>query len=142
MNIAKEPRVEYRRTPKPVESSAISNISKSRAGISFSHALDLADRLSLSLDDLSHILHLSTRSLHRYDDNKVLATNASAVILRLEGLLSDGLETFEDITDFAEWLKAPLPYLGGDTPFSFLDTPFGFDLIHQALGRIRHGIFA
>ena len=120
----------------------ISLIRNSRNGVAFERVNALADRLSFSLSDLSKILHISSRSLHRYDDNKILDIDTSAVVLTLENLYNEGLETFDDDADFSEWLRSSLPYLGGDTPLSYLDTPFGFDLVKQILGRIRHGVFA
>ena len=123
-------------------SDMIQLISIARKGITFSRALALGSRLSLSIYDLAPILHISSRSLHRYSHDKVLAADTSAVVLRLEQLLDDGLSTFDNTDDLSDWLKSPLPYLNGKTPLEYLDTPFGFDLVTQLLGRIRHGVFA
>ena len=117
-------------------------ISTARSGIPFSRALSLASRLSLSLIDLAPILHLSSRSMHRYGGEKILDRDVSVTVLRLEQLIKEGLDTFSDEVDFSKWLRSSVPFLGGHSPLSFLDTSFGFDLVHQALGRIRHGVFA
>jgi putative toxin-antitoxin system antitoxin component (TIGR02293 family) len=117
-------------------------INYARQGISMSFLLNLSEKLSLSLQEVGNILHVSLRTLQRYAPTKTLDTDASAKVLNLEALHRHGIEVFGDEGSFNNWLRSKVPSLGNQTPLSYLDTPFGFQLVDQTLGRIEHGIFA
>lgn len=117
-------------------------INYARQGIRMSFLLNLSEKLSLSLQEVGNILHVSLRTLQRYAPTKTLDTDASAKVLNLEALYRHGIEVFGDEESFNNWLRSKIPSLGNQTPLSYLDTPFGFQLVDQTLGRIEHGIFA
>jgi putative toxin-antitoxin system antitoxin component (TIGR02293 family) len=118
-------------------------ISQARNGLKFSYAIALASDLGLSFSDLAIILHMSLRTLQRYEPDRILDSDHTSKMIQLTTLRNHGIAVFGDQDDsFAKWLKTELPALKGNTPLSFLDTPFGFDLIHQVLGRIEHGILS
>lgn len=124
------------------ESTEVYLISYARRGLDMRFVMDIMDRLSLTLKDIADILHVSLRTLQRYKDTTKLDTDASSKLLYLAKLEAAGIRVFGDKAAFNTWLKSPLDALGGFTPLSYLDTPFGFELVEQALGRIEHGIFA
>jgi putative toxin-antitoxin system antitoxin component (TIGR02293 family) len=68
--------------------------------------------------------------------------DASSKIIQLSILKEQGLSVFGDQSSFNEWLKQPVPELDNATPLSMLDTPFGYQILFQILGRMEHGIFA
>jgi putative toxin-antitoxin system antitoxin component (TIGR02293 family) len=113
-----------------------------RQGLSMSYLQKLAISLSLSLQEVSEILHVSLRTLQRYTATKKLDTDISSKLLNLTALHNHGVSVFGSEADFNVWLKSPVSSLNNNTPLSFLDTPFGFTIVDQALGRIEHGIFA
>jgi putative toxin-antitoxin system antitoxin component (TIGR02293 family) len=113
-----------------------------RQGLSMSYLQKLASSLSLSLQEVSEILHISLRTLQRYTASKKLDTDISSKLLHLTALHNHGVEVFGSEADFNSWLKSPVAFLENKTPLSFLDTPFGFMVVDQALGRIEHGVFA
>ncbi len=124
------------------EPSEIFMIGYARKGLDMRFVMDIMDRLSLTLKDIADILHVSLRTLQRYNATTKLDTDASSKLLYLAKLEATGIRVFGDKAAFNSWLKAPVSALGGFTPLSYLDTPFGFELVEQALGRIEHGIFA
>lgn len=138
LNMAEEPMMVFE--------SPMNGISEmiqfSRNGINMQYLTNLSQKLSLSLQEMGEILHVSLRTLQRYAPTKILDTDASAKALNLANLQAHGIEVFGTEAHFNEWLRTKLPSLGNKTPLSFLDTPFGFTLIDQTLGRIEHGIFA
>lgn len=136
-NFAKESILGYNAVPSTINDF----INFSRSGKSMAFLNKLANNLALSLKDMSEVLQVSMRTLQRYNDNKVLDTDASAKLLQLEALQNHGIEVFGDKDAFNSWLKSPVLALGNQTPLSFLDTPFGFQLVNNTLGRIKHGIF-
>ncbi|MGR3810087.1 type II RES/Xre toxin-antitoxin system antitoxin [Jiulongibacter sp. NS-SX5] len=117
-------------------------INTAREGLSMQRVSALASQLSLSLQELGQILHLSLRTLQRYSAEKILDTDASAKALKLATLKIKGENTFGSTEAFNTWLREANPALNNQTPLQMLDTPYGFDLIEQILGRIEHGIFA
>jgi putative toxin-antitoxin system antitoxin component (TIGR02293 family) len=132
-------------TPDPLmvsEPTAEHMISYARKGIDMSFVSNMMERLSLSLKDIADILHVSLRTLQRYNTSTKLDTDASSKLLYLSKLEVTGLRVFGSHMAFTSWLKSPVMALGGHTPLSYLDTPFGFELVEQTLGRIEHGIFA
>lgn len=128
------------------ELSTPNNISQminyARQGINMKYLTNLTEKLALNLQEMGNILHVSLRTLQRYSPTKVLDSDASAKVLNLTALQAHGLAVFGSEKDFNDWLRTEVPSLGNKTPLSYLDTPFGFTLVDQTLGRIEHGLFA
>lgn len=114
----------------------------SREGIIKKFLLDLADKLSFTMQELASILHISERTLQRYSNNEKMSSDTSERALLLAQLYRRGINVLGSANNFKDWLKTPLPAFKQQTPLSFLDTAFGFSLISDELGRIEHGIFA
>lgn len=138
-NIVNEPMAAYLTSP---TSNTAQMINFARQGINMNYLSNLSDKLSLNLQEIGNILHVSLRTLQRYAPTKVLDSDASAKVLNLASLQIHGKDVFGSEENFAEWLKTEVPALGNKTPLSYLDTPFGFQLVDQTLGRIEHGLFA
>lgn len=141
-HFAKEPMASYLTAFATRGSAGLDLIQKVRAGIKTGYLLYLGEVMGLSLHDLSKILNVSLRTLQRYAPDFVLDADASSKVTHLSMLQSRGLEVFGDQNSFNEWLKSPVSELEGKAPKAFLDTPFGFQILDQILGRIEHGIFA
>lgn len=114
----------------------------SRKGILKKSLLQLAGKLSFTLQELAGILHISERTLQRYNNEDVLASNVSERALLLSQLYKKGVDVFSTSQNFNDWLRTPLPAFQQQAPIHYLDTAFGFQLIFDELGRIEHGIFA
>ncbi|HWZ14029.1 MAG TPA: antitoxin Xre-like helix-turn-helix domain-containing protein [Mucilaginibacter sp.] len=104
--------------------------------------LALAKKISLNLQELSNILHISERTLQRYDDNAIIKTEYAEKAVELARLYTRGEEVFDSMDKFKLWMKAPSVVFNGEAPVSVLDTSAGFDMVFKELGRIEHGIFA
>lgn len=121
---------------------AYNYIEKARMGVPFRFLTDIAEKLSLSMLEISNLLHVSLRTLQRYAPTKKLDTDASAKALQLASLLAKGTEVLGSENTFNDWLNSSIPALNGKKPKEFLDTPFGFQLLDEELDRIKFGIFA
>ncbi|WP_309331180.1 antitoxin Xre/MbcA/ParS toxin-binding domain-containing protein [Mucilaginibacter sp.] len=113
-----------------------------REGFPKSTLLALAKKISLNLQELAYILHISERTLQRYDDNEIIKTEYAEKAVELARLYTRGQEVFGNMDKFKLWMKAPSLIFNGEAPVSVLDTSAGFDMVFRELGRIEHGIFA
>jgi len=113
-----------------------------RQGFKKRAILTLAKKLSLTLQELAGIMHISERTLQRYDDNEVIKTEYAEKAVELARLYTRGEEVFGSLDRFKLWMKTPVLVFGGEAPISLLDTSVGFNVIFNELGRIEHGIFA
>lgn len=114
----------------------------SREGVLKKTLLLLAEKLALTMQEISPILHISERTLQRYKNEDVLTPDISERALLLVQLYRNGISVFGTAENFNDWLRTPLPALKRQAPIEYLDTAFGFQLISDELGRIQHGIFS
>lgn len=133
--------------PSVAYNSSMSNVGlqvihDARNGIKTDFFLRLGDSMALSLSDMSKILNISLRTLQRYEPTLLLDADASSKVIQLIILNRRGIEIFGDQLSFNVWLRSPISELEGSTPLALLDTPFGYQILHQILGRIEHGVFA
>lgn len=117
-------------------------INLARKGFSKSSLLALGKKIFLNLQELANILHISERTLQRYDDNEIIKLEYAEKAVELARLYTRGEEVFGSIDKFKLWMKTPGLIFNGETPVSMLDTSAGFDMVFRELGRIEHGIFA
>jgi putative toxin-antitoxin system antitoxin component (TIGR02293 family) len=117
-------------------------LNTSRKGLPKHTLMALAKKISLTLQEFSNIMHISERTLQRYDDNTVIKTEYTEKAIELARLYTRGEEVFGSLDKFKTWMKTPLHVFKGECPVSLLDTSIGFDMIFKELGRIEHGIFA
>lgn len=120
----------------------LSIIRHARSGIKMGFLLYLAQLMTLGLSDLARLINVSLRTVQRYSPEFVLDADASSKVILLSMLNIHGKEVFGDQKIFNKWLKEPVKELDNRPPLELLDTPFGYRIIHQILGRIEHGIFA
>jgi len=128
---------------KAIKSSSDYDIlSLTRQGLPKNVLLSLAKKISLTIQELANIMHISERTLQRYEDDAIIKTEYSEKAVELARLYARGEEVFGSMDKFKQWMKSPAYVFKGEAPVSLLDTAFGFDMIFKELGRIEHGIFA
>ena len=98
--------------------------------------LSLAKKISLTLQELTNILHISERTLQRYYDDAIIKTEYAEKAVELARLYTRGQEVFGSMDKFKLWIKAPSLIFNGEAPVSLLDTSAGFDMVFTELGRI------
>jgi len=122
-------------------SSDFDIVQLARQGFPKKALLALAKKISLNIQELAHILHISERTLQRYEDDAIIKTEYAEKAVELARLYTRGEEVFGSMDKFKLWVKAPSLVFNGEAPVSFLDTSAGFDMVFNELGRIEHGIF-
>jgi len=113
-----------------------------RKGVSKKALLSLAKQISLTIQELSNIMHISERTLQRYTPATLIKTEHAEKAIELARLYQRGTDVFGTMENFNDWMKTPNYTLNGETPLSLLDTSIGFELILQTLGRIEYGVFS
>ena len=114
-----------------------------RAGIRFPVFASIAKQSSFSMNEWSGFLHLSERTMQRYQkEKKTFDPLSSEKILEILLLTRLGVEVFGNTEKFTSWLETNNLVLGSKKPKEFLDNTFGISLLKDELNRIAHGVLA
>lgn len=112
-------------------------------GIDYKTFKDIAKNYPFSLQNWSELLHISNKTISRYQkEGKSFDPIQSEKIVMLDILHSRGVEVFGDSNDFITWLQTENLALGKIKPESIMNTGFGIALLMDELTRIEHGILA
>jgi putative toxin-antitoxin system antitoxin component (TIGR02293 family) len=114
----------------------------SRDGIKASQLEKLRISTGLEVQQLARILQVTSRTLQNKKGNDKFSISVSEKALELSQLYLRGYDVFGSPERFKSWMLSNVLALNNDTPLSYLDTQFGFDLVLQVLGRIEHGVFS
>jgi len=117
-------------------------INLTRQGLPKRGLMSMAKRISLTIQELANIMHISERTLQRYDDDAIIKTEYAEKAVELARLYTRGEEVFGSLDKFKTWMKTPSLVFKNEAPVSLLDTSVGFDLVFRELGRIEYGVFA
>ena len=114
-----------------------------RSGYPFIVIEKLADAIGTAQKELLPIINLSSPTLaRRRSRGDKLKPQESDNVYRVASAYRDALELFEADSDAAKnWLHTPAKALGGETPFSLLDTQAGADQVRDLIGRLEHGVY-
>ena len=128
---------------KPISfSTDFSVVQLTRQGLPKNVLLSLAKKISITIQELANIMHISERTLQRYDDDAIIKAEYAEKGIELARLYTRGNEIFGSSDKFKLWIRTPSVIFNGESPLSLLDTSAGFDMVFTELGRIEHGIFA
>jgi putative toxin-antitoxin system antitoxin component (TIGR02293 family) len=114
-----------------------------RKGIKFSLFSKFAIGIPFSQSDWSNFLHISERTLQRYQKEQgTFDSPQSERILEIALLYNKGKEVFGDSEKFNLWLDSKNLALGGIKPKSLFDSTFGINLLKDELTKIEYGVLA
>lgn len=121
----------------------LSYIDLIRQGIQYKTFLTFANNSPFSINEWSLFLHLSERTLQRYEKEKrKFDPLQSEKILEIVLLYKLGISVFGDAHRFHTWLNTQNLALGNITPKSLFDSSFGINLLKDELFRIESGTLA
>lgn len=113
-----------------------------RGGIGFNVFTQLIKKIPFSIQEWSLYLHLSERTMQRYQkEEKKFDVTHSERIVQIAMLYNYGVSVFGSKENFDTWLGSKSIALSSK-PKDLLDTIFGIELVNNELSRIEHGIFA
>ncbi|WP_339877854.1 antitoxin Xre-like helix-turn-helix domain-containing protein [uncultured Algoriphagus sp.] len=114
-----------------------------RQGIAFEDFEKFASKSAFSTEEWAEYLHISERTLQRYQkEQKSFDSLQSEKIIEIALLQKRGVEVFGSKSKFQTWLETPCLALGDLVPKSFLDSSFGINLLRDELTRIEYGVLA
>ena len=114
-------------------------VTSAHKGIAPSVFFSFADHIKMPEKKLANIIHLHPRTINNYkEDQKKLSPVESEHLLKLIALFARGEELFGTVDEFNSWLEKPYPNTK-ESPFEWLITPGGVDLLLDELNRLAHG---
>ena len=135
-----EPDVSYSATQTSSVFSILEFINK---GIKYNQFLKYIQQTPFSMSDWSEFLHLSERTLHRYQkDKKTFDALQTEKIMEIILVYKKGVEVFGNHTNFDNWLLQKNISLANKMPKEFLTSSTGIKLLMEELNKIEHGILA
>jgi putative toxin-antitoxin system antitoxin component (TIGR02293 family) len=118
-------------------------IRAARKGIGYTRFAALARSFPFSISDWSGFLHLSERTIQRYQKEvKAFDPVSSERIIEITLLYKQAVEVFGSKKKLDIWLDIQNIALGGARPKELFDSTLGIQLIRNELTRIEHGILA
>ena len=120
-------------------SSSQAIVFSARKGLKPKIFYDFAEAIKMPEKLLAGILNLSARTISNYKgQQKVLEPVYSEHLLKLISLFEKGEEIFRNIDEFNYWLRKPF-WNSQETPFDWINTPGGVDLVMEELDKLAQG---
>jgi putative toxin-antitoxin system antitoxin component (TIGR02293 family) len=118
-------------------------IKAARNGIGYLRFATLAKSFPFSVSDWSAFLHVSERTLQRYQkEEKTFDPVSSERIIEITLLYKQAVKVFGSRKKLDIWIDEPNLALGGNKPKDLLDSTLGVQLIRDELQRIEYGILS
>ena len=114
-----------------------------RKGIKYTLFSSFASKRPISMQEWSTYLHISERTMQRYQkEKKTFDSLQSEKIVEIVLLYKKGVEVFGNEEYFNTWLISSNIALGGIKPKELFDNSFGLKLLQDELVRIEHGVLS
>lgn len=125
------------------DKNVLSLIEIVRQGIKYPTFSVFASKSPFSLFEWSTFLHLSERTMQRYQrEKRTFDSLQSEKILEIVLLYKKGIEVFGNADKFNSWLETENLVLGKIKPKMLFDNSFGINLLKDELIRIEYGVLA
>ena len=122
--------------------TSIEKMETTRIGISKKALEELKAMAGLDYDQLAALLGVARTTLLNKKGAERFAAGLSEKIMSLADLYSYGYEIFGDVEEFNHWIFQPLPALGEQAPYAFLDNQYGREEVRNLIGRIAYGVYS
>ena len=111
-------------------------------GLPASLARELAQKMEVSLEDMSGLLRLNPRTFQRRMEEGTLSLGESERLWELARVFFRTAEVLESVARAIRWFKNPIQALGWATPLAYARTSVGLRELENVLGRIEHGVYS
>jgi putative toxin-antitoxin system antitoxin component (TIGR02293 family) len=109
------------------------------AGLRYDSVKQLENYLELTAQNLAKIAGISARTVSRWDPQTNIGTLPSKNLIKLDEVVRRGIEVFGSSESFKSWLEQPNVALGDRRPQELLLTPYGTEIIQDALDSLEFG---
>ena len=124
-------------------SDASTLIRRVRQGFPFTTVERLQQAFALSMDEVTTLVQIPTRTMTRRKVSGRLRADESDRVLRAVRLMHRATVLFNNDPAAAKtWMTTPQRGLGGAVPLDLAGTEVGAREVEDALGRIEDGVFA
>lgn len=125
-----------------IEVSDMDVLNLIRMGIPKLEFDNIMQMIGFSYEEMSALMHVSERTLRRFDDSTHLNIEQSERMVEIKKLYLFGTEVFDSLETFKQWIETPIMALGYQKPKQFLDTSLGIRMLTNLLGRILQGVYS
>lgn len=116
-------------------------IQRLKEGLSSQSIDDLQKAFGITLQELSALINIPSRTIGRRKEQGRLASDESERVYRIAKLYDFALSFMRDEESVKSWFKSPALAFGGKTPLQYCDTEIGSHAVEDLLGQIAHGVF-
>jgi putative toxin-antitoxin system antitoxin component (TIGR02293 family) len=117
-------------------------ISCIRSGLPKSGIETFLEKTNVNRQQLSHVLHISTRQLKRYLPEDRLSPEQSNFLYELTRIYTRAVDILGDQPTAEHWLGRRQVALGDHVPLELLDTTEGVRLVDDLLTQIEYGFYS
>lgn len=114
-------------------------IDRIRNGVKKSDWKGFISNIGATEKEFEDILPVSISSMQK---KQVYGRETSERIYELAKLFGLGYIVFDSKDDFKQWLLTPSRALGNKKPFDLLDSSLGFEMVSDAINRIRYNVYS
>ncbi len=110
-----------------------------KSGFPMKSVKPLVAFLDLPNDKVAILLGVSARTLSRWDDDSRIGPIASRTLLEIDRISKKGISIFGNAALFKAWLHQSNTALGDIAPIELLTTPYGIELVENAMEAMEYG---
>lgn len=112
-------------------------------GLPFAAFERLRNTLGLTAGEFAKVVAIPARTLIRRKSEGRLSLEESDRLVRVSRVFAHAVDVYDgDPERAAEWMKSPIPALGGRRPIDLVWSDAGAMGVDRILGRLEHGIFS
>jgi putative toxin-antitoxin system antitoxin component (TIGR02293 family) len=108
-------------------------------GLPYRSVQPLMTFLDLTTQEIADLTGVSQRTLSRWDDDSIIGVLPSKNLVKVDALVHKGIEVFGSEDSFKSWLQQPNTALGDVKPIDLLPTPYGTELVDDAMEAMEYG---
>ena len=108
-------------------------------GLPYRSVKPLMAFLDLNTQKIADLTGVSQRTISRWTADSIIGVLPSKNLLKLDALVQKGIEVFGSEDSFKSWLQQPNMALGDEKPIDLLPTPYGTELVEDAIDAMEYG---
>ncbi len=108
-------------------------------GLPYRSVQPLMTFLDLNTQEIANLTGVSQRTISRWADDSIIGVLPSKNLVKVDELVHKGIEVFGSEDSFKSWLQQPNTALGDEKPIDLLPTPYGTELVEDAIEAMEYG---